>query len=140
MTIIPIKQDEQDELDAMLAYGATQEEIDSKRIEFESIHNTKEKRVAWALRLAEEEAAKPAQTPQMVTSAQFKCAVGETRFAEIEVVLAAIPDATTKFEYTQYWLNTTEFELGHPMILAMQSLLGWSDEDRNQIFIDAGKK
>ena len=75
-----------------------------------------------------------------VTSAQFKCALGVTRFTQIESVLAAMPDADEQFEYTQYWLNTTEFNISHPMVVAMQSILGWSDADRDQLFIDAGNK
>ena len=75
-----------------------------------------------------------------VTSAQFKCALGVTRFTQIESVLAAMPDADEQFEYTQYWLNTTEFNISHPMVVAMQSILGWSDADRDQLFIDASNK
>lgn len=78
--------------------------------------------------------------PKVVTAAQFKCALGATRFAEIEAELAAITDANVKYEYTQYWLNTTEFAFNHPMVETMQGLLGWSDADKDQLFIDAGNK
>lgn len=80
--------------------------------------------------------------PKVVTAAQFKSALGPVRFAEVESVLAAIPDEGVKFEYTQFWLNTTEFKINNPMVLAMQdpAMLGWDDETKNQIFIDASKK
>ena len=78
--------------------------------------------------------------PTLVTAAQFKCALGLVRFNAIESVLAAMPDADEQFEYTQYWLNTTEFKIDHPMILGMQEALGWTDAERNQLFVDASQK
>lgn len=61
------------------------------------------------------------------------------KLEEIEAALAAIPDPIMRGMAIIEWEDSLEFERSRPLVVSIGTAIGMTEEDINQLFIQAGK-
>ena len=85
----------------------------------------------------EVEAAKP-PTPRQITSGQGREALYNVGlFANVQPAIDAIEDADTKWRVQNAWDNRPTWERQSPFVAMMAGILGLSEEQADQLFINA---
>ena len=80
------------------------------------------------------------QVPKTVTSGQGKEALFNAGlFHDVQPAIDEIEDSDTKWRVQNAWDNRPTWERQSPFVLMMAGILGLSEEEADQLFIDAAK-
>lgn len=78
--------------------------------------------------------------PETITIGQGKEALYDAGlFDDVQTAIDAIEDADTKWRVQNAWDNRPTWERHSPFVLMMAGILGLSEEEADQLFIDAAK-
>lgn len=85
-------------------------------------------------------AAEVVPVPQQITSGQGREALYDAGlFHAVQTAIDAIEDEDTKWRIQNAWDNRPTWERNSPFVMMMAGILGLTDNQADQLFIDAAK-
>lgn len=93
----------------------------------------------WNVRELTEDELK-ARVPESISRRQAKQLLIQLgQIESIQNIINAVEDPIEKQLLQSWWDDSQTFERHHPTVIEMSSLLGWNEQDLDDMFIDASK-